>query len=154
MLKIRLSRVGKKSQPSFRVVVQEHTSAVKGKFIEELGHYRPVTKDKGFVLNLERVNYWLSKGAQPSDSMAVLLKKENVPGMEKYIAPRDKQKKSKNPEEKDKAAAPAVQAQPAKTEEVPAATPEPEAKPEEPVKPEEAPAPATPEQPAQSEEKA
>lgn len=95
MLKIRLSRAGKKGQPSFRIIVQEHTSAVKGKFIEEIGYYRPTTKDKEFIVKLERVSYWIGKGAKPSDSMAVLLKKHGVEGMEKYIAPRDKKRKSK-----------------------------------------------------------
>lgn len=95
MLKIRLSRVGKKNQPSFRVIVQEHTSAVKGKFIEELGYYRPATKDKELVLKLDRIKHWIGNGAQPSDSLAVLLKKQGVSGMEKFIAPRNRQKKSK-----------------------------------------------------------
>jgi len=112
LLKLRLSRVGKKSQPSFRVIVQEHTSAVKGKFIEELGYYRPVTKNKDTILKLERVKYWLSKGATPSDSMAVLLKKLGVEGMEKYIAPRNRQTKSKKSGEGSQAA-PAAPAAPA-----------------------------------------
>ena len=111
LLKIRLSLVGKKSQPSFRLIVQEHTSAVKGKFIEELGYYRPVTKNKETNLNLERVKYWLGKGANPSDSVAVLLKKLGVEGMEKFIAPRNKQRKSKK--EGEGAASPAQAPAPA-----------------------------------------
>jgi small subunit ribosomal protein S16 len=95
LLKIRLSRAGKKGQPSFRILVQEHTSAVKGKFLEEVGYYRPVTKNKEFVVKLDRIQYWMSKGAQPSDSMAVLLKKQGVTGMEKFIAPRNRKTKSK-----------------------------------------------------------
>jgi len=122
LLKIRLSRVGKKSQPSFRVVVQEHTSAVKGKFIEELGYYRPATKNKELVLKMDKVTAWIGKGAQPSDSVAVLLKKQGVSGMEKFIAPRNRQTKSKK-EGSDKAAAPAAAAQPAP--EAPAAPTEP-----------------------------
>lgn len=115
MLKIRLSRVGKKSQPSFRVIVQEHTSAVKGKFIEELGYYRPATKDKELVFKLDRVKHWIDNGAQPSDSVACLLKKQGVSGMEKFIDPRNRQRKSKKevPEAAAKPAAPAAAEAPA-----------------------------------------
>ena len=121
MLKIRLSRVGKKHQPSFRIILQEHTSAVKGKFIEELGYYSPVAKDKPFSFNAERAAYWLSKGAQPSDSMAVLLKKHNVSGMEKFIGPRNHKHKSKKVvEEKPVQAAPAAPAAAPATEVAPA----------------------------------
>lgn len=146
MLKIRLSRVGKKHQPSFRVVVQEHTSAVKGKFIEELGYYRPATKDKELVFNLERVSYWIGNGAQPSDSVAVLLKKQGVSGMEKFIALRNRQKKSKKVVEAAKPAAtpaaPAAAEAPATPAEAPAAPESPVAAPEAPA------APAQPEQTA------
>ena len=99
MLKIRLSRTGKKRQPSFRVVVQEHTSPIKGKFIENIGNYLPATKEKAFTIDTERVKYWLSVGARPSDTVAVLLKKNGIEGMEEFIAPRDKQKKKKKQEE-------------------------------------------------------
>ena len=95
MLKIRLSRTGKKKQPSFRVVVQEHTAPIKGKFVEELGYYRPADDPKVFKVNTERIKYWISVGAQPSDSVAVLLKKDGLDGMEKYIEPRDKKRKKK-----------------------------------------------------------
>lgn len=95
MLKIRLSRTGKNSQPSFRVVVQEHTDPVKGKPLEALGFYKPARNPKEFSVNLDRIKHWLSVGAQPSDAMAVLLKQEGIDNMEKFIAPRDKQKKKK-----------------------------------------------------------
>lgn len=98
MLKIRLSRTGKNSQPSFRVVVQEHTDPVKGKPLEALGFYKPARNPKEFSVNLDRIKHWLSVGAQPSDAMAVLLKQEGIDKMEKFIAPRDKQKKKKKME--------------------------------------------------------
>ena len=81
MLKIRLSRTGKNSQPSFRVVVQEHTSPVKGKPIEALGYYRPAHTPKEFKINLDRIKHWMSVGAQPSDAIAVLLKQEGIDGL-------------------------------------------------------------------------
>lgn len=106
MLKIRLSRTGKKSQPSFRVVVQEHTAAIKGHYLESVGFYRPAINPKEFKVDHDRVKHWLTVGAQPSDSLAVLLKKNGFEGMEKFIAPRDKQRKKKK-EEEVKAPAPA-----------------------------------------------
>lgn len=140
MLNIRLSRVGKNRQPSFRVVVQEHTAAVKGKFIEALGFYRPAINPKEFKVNVDRIKYWLSVGAQPSDTMAVLLKKEGVEGLDRYIAPRDRKRKSKSeaPAEKPAAApqapkaeakveAPAPAEQPAETPAATVAEPEAEA---------------------------
>ena len=109
MLKIRLSRTGKKSQPNFRVVIQEHTSPIKGKFVEKVGYYRPSSTPKEFTINAERVKYWLSVGAQPSDSVAVLLKTEGIEGLEKFIAPRNKLKKKKKAVV-EKPAAPVAQA--------------------------------------------
>ncbi|MBD3330863.1 30S ribosomal protein S16 [Candidatus Peregrinibacteria bacterium] len=116
MLKIRLSRTGKKSQPSFRVLVQEHSAAVKGgKVVENLGYYKHAADPKEFKVDLDRVKYWLSVGAQPSDTVAVLLKSEGVDGMDKFIAPRDKQRKKKK--EVEEAPAPAAEAAPAESAE-------------------------------------
>ena len=123
MLKIRLSRAGKKKQPSFRVVVQEHSSPVKGKFVEELGFYLPTANPKEFKIDLERAKYWISVGAQPSDSVAVLLKKDGLDGMEKFIEPRNKKRKPKKEqpeEEAPKAPAAAAPAEEKPVEEAPA----------------------------------
>lgn len=107
MLKIRLSRTGKKSQPNFRVIVQEHAAAVKGgKVVELLGSYMPTTKEKTFSVDLERVKYWISVGAQPSDSVAALLKRNGLEGMDKFLEARDKKRKPKK-EVEEVAAAPA-----------------------------------------------
>ncbi|MBP7671078.1 30S ribosomal protein S16 [Candidatus Gracilibacteria bacterium] len=119
MLKIRLSRTGKKSQASYRLLLQEHTSAVKGKFLEVLGHYTPTTKEKVFVFDADRVKYWLSVGAQPSDSVAALLKRNGVEGMEKFMEPRNKKRKSKKAPAEEPTPAP-VAAAPAAEEEKPA----------------------------------
>lgn len=107
--------------------MQEHTNAVKGKFTEELGYYMPAIAEKTFNVDLDRVKYWLSVGAQPSDSVAALLKKAGMDGMDKFIAPRDKKRKPKK--EQPEEAAPA-----------PAAAPAAEAPAEEAATPEEAPA--------------
>lgn len=72
MLKIRLQRVGRKNDPSFRVVVLESTQGPKaGKHIDQVGFYNAVTKQK--TLDTEKAKYWISKGAQPSDTVYNML---------------------------------------------------------------------------------
>lgn len=73
MLRIRLTRVGKKNSPAYRVVVADHKRAVKRKSIEILGHYNPSSNPKDLVINKERSLYWLSKGAQASDTVHNLM---------------------------------------------------------------------------------
>lgn len=127
MLKIRLSRTGKKNQPSYRVVVQEHTAPIKGKFVEILGHYRPAENPKVFSVDKEKVQHWISVGAQPSDTMAVLLKQQGVEGMDQFIEPRNKKaKKKKQTEEPAAAPAPAAATpapEPSESSEAPAEEP-------------------------------
>ena len=74
-VKIRLKRVGAKNKPAFRVVVADSRSPRDGKFIEELGTYLPLKKGDNFTLDLERARYWLSKGAQPSETVASFIKR-------------------------------------------------------------------------------
>ncbi len=71
MLKIRLSRIGKRGQAYFRVIVTEHTKKPKGEYLELLGTYNPHQK----ILNVkkDRIEYWISKGAQPSPTVNNLL---------------------------------------------------------------------------------
>jgi len=73
MLKIRLTRVGKKNSPAYRVVVAEQKKAVKRKFIEILGHYNPVAQPKQLVIDKERALFWIGQGAQPSDTVNNLM---------------------------------------------------------------------------------
>lgn len=74
-VKIRMKRVGTKNLPVFRIVVADGRSPRDGKFIEEIGTYQPLKKGDNFTLNLDRANYWISKGAQPSDTVASFIKK-------------------------------------------------------------------------------
>lgn len=162
MLKLKLSRIGKKSQPSFRVIVQERSAAVKGEFLEELGYYKPITNPKEFQINQERVKHWLQMGAQPSPSLAVLLKKQGFEDMVKYeTAPTKKRKKTKEqaeeaakpvaekaPEKAETPATPAVEPAP---EAAPAPEPTPEPAPAEEPKPEPTPEPPAAEAPAPQE---
>lgn len=74
MVKIRLRRVGAKKQPSFRVVVADSRSPRDGRFIEQIGFYNPRTEPETLRIDEERALYWLNVGAQPSDSVARLLR--------------------------------------------------------------------------------
>jgi small subunit ribosomal protein S16 len=74
-VKIRMKRVGAKNAPIYRIVVADGRSPRDGKFIEELGTYQPRKKADKFTLDLDRANYWLSKGAQPSETVASFIKK-------------------------------------------------------------------------------
>ncbi|HWY76832.1 MAG TPA: 30S ribosomal protein S16 [Verrucomicrobiae bacterium] len=74
-VKIRMKRVGTKNTPVYRIVVADARSPRDGKFIEEIGTYQPLKKDTNFSLDLERVKYWVSKGAKPSDTVASFIKK-------------------------------------------------------------------------------
>jgi small subunit ribosomal protein S16 len=70
-----MKRVGAKNAPVFRIVVADGRSPRDGKFIELVGTYQPRKKGDNYTLNLERVKYWLSKGAQPSETVASFIKK-------------------------------------------------------------------------------
>jgi len=74
-VKIRMKRVGAKNTPAFRIVVADSRSPRDGKCIEELGTYLPLKKGDNYTLKLDRADYWLSKGAQPSDTVASFIKK-------------------------------------------------------------------------------
>lgn len=145
MLVIRLTRTGKISQESFRMVVAEKSKAVKRQYLELVGHYIPTVEPKVLKFDKERILYWISKGAQPTETVASLLKAEGVPGMEKYIhfTPDKKAKKKKAGDEEETPVASA-----------PAAEPKADATPE--AAPEEKPAeePATKEEPKTEEPKA
>jgi small subunit ribosomal protein S16 len=74
-VKIRMKRVGAKNAPYFRIVVADSRSPRDGKFIEEIGSYQPLKQGDNFILKLDRAQYWVSKGAQPSDTVASFIKK-------------------------------------------------------------------------------
>lgn len=74
-VKIRMKRVGTKNTPVFRIVVADSRSPRDGKFIEEIGIYHPLQSGQNFSLKLDRAQYWISKGAQPSDTVASFIKK-------------------------------------------------------------------------------
>ena len=75
MLRIRLARTGAKKKGSYRIVVIDRERARDGRFVEILGHYNARREPPEVVFNRERVNHWLSRGAQPSETVRSLLKK-------------------------------------------------------------------------------
>ncbi len=94
MLSIRFLRIGKKHQPSYKIVVVDKKRSPKsGKFIEQLGFYNPITKEK--AVDKERVQHWLSQGAQPSDVVHNLLVKDGIIKEEKIAVHSKKPSKKK-----------------------------------------------------------
>jgi small subunit ribosomal protein S16 len=77
-----MKKMGRKHQPFYRICAIDGRAPRDGKVIEELGHYDPLVKetDARAILNGERINYWLSVGAQPSEKVAVLIKKYGANG--------------------------------------------------------------------------
>jgi small subunit ribosomal protein S16 len=76
--RIRLRRVGRKKQPSYRIVVTDKQKARDGRFVELLGHYDPRTEPATLEVDQEKARAWLAKGATPSDTVRSLLKKAGV----------------------------------------------------------------------------
>jgi small subunit ribosomal protein S16 len=78
VVRIRLRRTGKKKQASYRVIVADSESPRDGRFIENIGFYNPRTDPPTVEIKADRALYWLSQGAQPSDAVARLLRKEGI----------------------------------------------------------------------------
>lgn len=78
MLRIRLTRKGKKKQPSYRVVVADVEAKRDGRIVERIGHYNPLVDPAEYAIREDRALYWLSVGAQPSDAVRRLLEKQGT----------------------------------------------------------------------------
>lgn len=78
MVKIRLKRMGAKKTPFYRVVVADSRSPRDGRFIEEIGTYNPLTDPAEIKIDGERAKQWIKNGAQPTDTVRMLLKKAEV----------------------------------------------------------------------------
>ena len=75
MVTIRLKRMGKRSRPSYRIVVQDSRRKVGGACLESLGHFNPYGKADALKVNLERARYWMARGAATSDTVRDLLRR-------------------------------------------------------------------------------
>ena len=120
MLRIRLKRLGAKKAPAYRVIVINSTTRREGKPVEELGYYNPKTKE--MKLNKEKALAWVSKGAQPSETVKYLIANCNDDGSLKYekkeIVKLSKKAMAKKVEEEAKAAEEAAKAEETSAEEV------------------------------------
>jgi small subunit ribosomal protein S16 len=77
-VKIRLTRTGSNKQASYRVVVSDSKSPRDGRFIEIIGHYNPRVNPAEIVIDAEKLKLWVSKGAQPTDSVKMLMKTAGI----------------------------------------------------------------------------
>ncbi len=75
---MRLSRIGSKKRPYYRIVVIDKRRARNGRFLEVLGQYNPISGGSQIELNAERAQYWLSKGAAPSETVRSILRKKEL----------------------------------------------------------------------------
>ncbi len=128
MLRIRLSRVGKKKQPSYRLVVADSRAPRDGAFLKIIGHYNPRTQPTTLVVKEDEAVEWLRRGAQPSETAAKLLTRIGVmerAGRAPVVWDRKTPVKPKRPEEEAPAEAAAAEA-PTEAEAAPEQQPEPE----------------------------
>ncbi|MEZ4235995.1 MAG: 30S ribosomal protein S16 [Myxococcota bacterium] len=86
MVRIRLTRMGAKKKPFYRMVATDRRSPRDGRFIEQLGYYDPLKHPHAVKLNLERIDYWLSVGALPSDTATKLIAKARTEASEAEAA--------------------------------------------------------------------
>ena len=77
-VKIRLRRMGAKKAPFYRVVIADSRYPRDGRFIEEIGYYNPLKSPAEVVIDGEKAKQWISNGAQPTDTVKALLKKNGV----------------------------------------------------------------------------
>ncbi|MDP2674472.1 MAG: 30S ribosomal protein S16 [Dehalococcoidia bacterium] len=115
MLRIRLSRVGKRKQPAYRLVVADSHAPRDGAFIEIIGHYNPLTEPATLVVKEDEAVEWLRRGAQPSETAAKLLSRIGVmerAGRAPVVWDRTTPVKPKKAAEEEAPAAPAASAAP------------------------------------------
>ena len=124
-LSIRLTRVGRRKSPFYRVVVAEASMPRDGRFVEIIGHYQPLKAETTLEIKEDRALHWLLIGAQPSDTVRSLLRKKGI--MQKWHEERLERKRArksaKKSESGDESATPEAEA-------APVAPPAPEAEPE------------------------
>ena len=78
MLRIRLRRVGAKKKPSYRIVVADSRAPRDGAFVDQVGHYDPLTDPPTILLNEDKIVKWLGNGAQPSEPVEGMLRKMGI----------------------------------------------------------------------------
>lgn len=86
MLAIRLMRMGAKKSPSYRVVVKEKLSKRDGAYVENLGYYNPTRDPAEVRLDMERVDYWIERGAQPTETVRQIIRRQRKAAAETEAA--------------------------------------------------------------------
>ena len=100
MVKIRMRRTGCTNHATYRIVAADERSPRDGKFLEILGWYDTQIKENNFKLDLERVDYWMSKGAKPSTTVASLIRRAKNPNLKPHHARKAAPKAEKPAEAK------------------------------------------------------
>ena len=77
-VKMRLTRIGKKKSPFYRVVIADARAPRDGRFVEEIGYYNPLTEPAEIKIDADKAKQWLKNGAQPTDTVKALLKKSGI----------------------------------------------------------------------------
>ncbi|MGN0854905.1 MAG: 30S ribosomal protein S16 [Kiritimatiellia bacterium] len=95
MVKLRMRRTGCRNHAAYRIVAADSRSPRDGKFIEILGWYDTQIKDENFKLDLARVDYWLSKGAKASETVASLIRRAKNPNLKPHHATKAKKTEKK-----------------------------------------------------------
>jgi len=86
LLSIRLTRMGAKKKPFYRIVVTEKRSKRDGRFVESVGYYDPCRNPADVKIDHQRVNYWIERGAQPSDTVRSLINRKGEPSSAGNVA--------------------------------------------------------------------
>ncbi len=95
-VRMRLTRLGDKKSPFYRIVVVDSRKARDGEYIEKIGHYNPLTQPEEIVIDEAKAKDWLSKGVQPTDTVKTLLIRQGIlEKPTKLSAPRTKTRKKK-----------------------------------------------------------
>ncbi len=97
MIVIRLQRTGKRNDPTYRIVAAQKTAAVQGKFLQVVGYYLPTRQPAELKFDADTIQKWISNGAQPTTTVARLLKKEGMKDLDKFIKGYAKQRPKKEP---------------------------------------------------------
>ena len=135
MLTIRLARAGAKKRPFFHITVADSRKPRDGRFVERVGYFNPISsgKEVRLEINQERIDYWLSQGAQVSDRVLTLIKEKSETPEEEAKRKQTKEKRRLRKVAKRVAAKPAEEPAEAAAEETPAEEPEEPAEPAEAV---------------------
>lgn len=120
-VRIRMKRMGRKHRPFYRICVMDQRKPRDGKAIEEVGTYDPMVRDKSkrVTLKMDRIDHWISVGAQPSDNVATLIKKVKTNSFGAIIEPPPMQAPKAPPEPEPEAPAEESAEAPAETEATP-----------------------------------